>query len=142
MALDSINSIAQQSYMQVQNRPVINIESPSPVQAADFQKMVSKQFNSFANLSPAQILDRITNAKANEATNFSNLNSGILSGAVSGLKGVIAKQETVARKMLINEASSIDLLVATTEAKNLVEALVQFRTKFLDAFDKVMNMNM
>lgn len=142
MTIESINSIAQQSYMQVQNRPIINTPHVAQTQAIDFQQMVNKQFNSFANLSPSQILERITNARANDSTNFSNKNSGIVSGAVSSLKGVISKQETVARKSLIGEASLIDLLTTTTEAKNLVETMVKLRTELLAAFDKVMNMNM
>lgn len=142
MAIEGINSIAQQSYMKVQNRPIINTQNMTQTQAIDFQQMVNKQFNSFANLSPSQILERITNARANDSTNFANKNSGIVSGAVSSLKGVIAKQETVARKSLIGEASLIDLLTTTTEAKNLVETMVKLRTELLAAFDKVMNMNM
>ncbi len=137
---DAINSIAQASYMQVQNRPVINNAEQTQAKAVDFQQMVNKQFNSFANLSPTQILNRISNAKANEAVSFSN--SGLVSGAVSNLKGAIAKQESVARKSLIGEASLIDLLTTTTEAKNIVDGLVKLRTEFLTAFDKVMNMNM
>ncbi|RTK93020.1 MAG: hypothetical protein EKK61_01925 [Rickettsiales bacterium] len=142
MAIDSVNSIAQQSYMQVQNRPIINTQNVTQTQATDFQQMVNKQFNSFANLSPSQILERITNARVNDSKNFANKNSGIVSGAVSSLKGVIAKQENAARKSLIGEASLIDLLTTTTEAKNLVETMVKLRTELLAAFDKVMNMNM
>ena len=141
MSLDSIGLIAQQSYNQIQDRPKI-ISNDSVGKAASFHDIVNKQFNSFAELSPDQILNRIQNARQG-ANSFMATNTGNIAGSVmNNLSTVIRRQEDVARKSLIGEASLIDLLTATTEAKNVMEATVMIRNKFIETWEKVMTMSM
>lgn len=149
MAVDSISLLAQQSYSEIQNRPKIDIRSgvnETPMtRAASFHKMVDKQFNSFANLSSNQILDRIQQARSPSASYAASANGnigGTVGTAFKALHNTVAKQETAVRKSLIGEASLIDILTATTEAKNVMDTTVRVRDKFLEAFDKVMNMAM
>jgi len=150
MSVDSVGLLAQQSYTQIQDRPKLNVAEAPMAKATSFQDAVTKQFNSFANMSPTQILNRIQGAQAggaafhaiNSTALNNNLQSGIISNTVRTIRSSVAKHEQTARKSLIGEASLIELLTATTEAKNTMEATVKVRDKFLEAFDKVMNMSM
>ena len=143
MSIDTVGSLAQQSYAQIQNRPVspVNTVAQEPmVQATSFQNTVNKQLNSFAQMTPQQILSCIQAAK--NGNNIAAPNSGIASGVVQTLRSTVEKQEQTARKSLVDEASLIELMTATTEAKNVLDTTVKVRDKFMEAFDKVMNMSM
>lgn len=144
MSIDSIGLLAQQSYSQIQNRPKTNISETMPrEQAVSFQAMVNENFNSFAKLSPAQILDRIQSARASSQTRSDSINSGNFIGNITdSIKNTVSNHETVARKSLIGKSSLIDLLTATTEAKNVLDATVKVRDKLLEAWDKLQNMSM
>jgi flagellar hook-basal body complex protein FliE len=144
MAIDSIGLLAQQSYSQIQNRPKVESSNPS-TGAVNFHQLVDKQFNSFAKMSPEQILSRIHGSRETNTTNsiLTGNNAGGIAGRATGiLREVVSKQENVARKSLIGEASLVELLTTTTEAKNVMDSTVKIRDKFLEAFDKVMNMSM
>jgi flagellar hook-basal body complex protein FliE len=144
MAIDSIGLLAQQSYTQIQDRQKVDFAEASVTRAVDFHQMVDKQFNSFAKMSPAQILSRIQNARGVGESSY--ISGSKVSGAVSGvtnvLRSAVSRQEDVARKSLVGQASLIELLTATTEAKNIMDTTVKVRDKLLEAFDKVMNMSM
>lgn len=151
MSVDSVGLLAQQSYTQIQDRPKLDIAETPITKATSFHNTVEKQFNSFANMSPDQILSRIQVARqaggaaftATSTAAVSNgLSSGIVGNTAKALRGSVATHEQTARKSLIGEASLIELLTATTDAKNTMEATVKVRDKFLEAFDKVMNMSM
>ena len=141
MAVDSISLLAQNTYSQIQNRPKMTVDQDLPVQqAVSFQNMVKKDFNSFSKMSPAQILQHIQSAKS--AVSSSGASNGVISSSVSGLRGTLNNHEKLVRKSLINEASLVDVLTATTEATNTMKTIVTVRDKFMEAFDKVMNMSM
>lgn len=145
MTIDSVGLLAQQSYTQIQDRPKLEVADAPINQAVSFHNTVEKQFNSFANMTPDQILSRIQGAKqAGVSTSVSDnaVSSGIVGNTVKTIRNSVANHEQTARKSLIGEASLIELLTATTEAKNTMEATVKVRDKFLEAFDKVMNMSM
>jgi flagellar hook-basal body complex protein FliE len=144
MAIDSIGLLAQQSYAQIQDRPKVDFAEASVTRAADFHQMVGKQFNSFAKMSPAQILNHIQNARGAGESSYSSGSkaSGVVGGATNVLRSAVLRQEDVARKSLVGQASLIDLLTATTEAKTVMDTTVKVRDKLLEAFDKVMNMSM
>ncbi len=146
MAIDSIGLLAQQSYSQIQERPKVEFSEASVNRAASFHQMVDNQFNSFAKMTPAQILSHIQGARSSgvnsyEAASTRNA-SGVIGSATNALRSAVSKQENVARKSLVGQASLIDLLTATTEAKNVMDSTVKVRDKFLEAFDRVMNMSM
>ena len=152
MSVDSVGLLAQQSYTQIQDRPKLDVAKTPMSRAVSFQDTVERQFNSFANMSPDQILSRIQGAKqagsagfagaASVAAASNGLSSGIVGNTVKAIRSSVSNHEQTARKSLIGEASLIELLTATTEAKNTMEATVKVRDKFLEAFDKVMNMSM
>ena len=151
MAIDGVGLVAQQSYTQIQDRPKLNVAEAPMTRATSFHDTVEKQFNSFANMSPTQILNRIQGAQqsggaAFHATNTAALNnnqqSGVISNTAKTLRNSVEKHELTARKSLIGEASLVELLTATTEAKNAMEATVKVRDKFLETWEKVMAMSM
>jgi len=141
MAVDSISLLAQNTYSQIQNRPKVAVDQDIQVQqAVSFQNMVKKDFNSFSKMSPAQILQHIQGAKS--AVGSSGVYStGMVGSSVSALRSNLNQHEKVVRKSLINEASLVDVLTATTEATNTMKTMVSVRDKFMEAFDKVMNMS-
>ncbi len=143
MAIDHISLLAQNRYTQIQDLPKVSVDQAMKVeQAVTFQNMVTKNFNSFAKMSPDQILQRIQGAKSVANGNLSDIYSnGVLGSGVSALRGTLNQHEKVVRKSLINEASLIDVLTATTEATNTMKTMVSVRDKFMEAFDKVMNMS-
>jgi hypothetical protein len=143
MAIDHISLLAQNRYTQIQDLPKVSVDQAMKVeQAVTFQNMVTKNFNSFAKMSPDQILQRIQGAKSVANGNSSDIYSnGVLGSGVSALRGTLNQHEKVVRKSLINEASLIDVLTATTEATNTMKTMVSVRDKFMEAFDKVMNMS-
>ena len=145
MTVDSVGLLAQQSYAQIQDRPKLEVAETPINKAVSFHNTVEKQFNSFANMTPDQILSRIQGAKQGE-TSFSvpanGISSGIVGNTVNAIRNSVSNHEQTARKSLIGEASLIELLTATTEAKNTMEAMAKVRDKFLEAFEKVMNMSM
>lgn len=145
MTIDSVGLLAQQSYTQIQDRPKLEIAETPINQAVSFHNTVEKQFNSFANMTPDQILSRIQGAKqtgASSSVSDNGVSNGIVGNTVKAIRNSVSNNEQTARKSLIGEASLIELLTATTEAKNTMEATVKVRDKFLEAFDKVMNMSM
>ncbi|PCJ29433.1 MAG: hypothetical protein COA94_01530 [Rickettsiales bacterium] len=144
MAVDSVSLSAQNSYMQVQNRPKLAPINTQMSQAVDFHRMVDQQFNSFSKMSPAQILAHIQGVRGSGAssTDFQAREQSVASTITKTIRETVGKQEEVTRKSLIGEASMVELLTATTEAKNLMDATVKVRDEFLKAFDKVINMSM
>jgi len=144
MTIDNIGLVAHQSYSEIQNRPKLDINNTPLVNAAKFHNEVHRQFNKFAHMSPQQILSHIKNVKqsSNVATiSQNNSNSGVVDGTLRSMKTKLTTQEQVVRKSLIGEASLVELLTATTEAKNNMDMMVKIRDKFLETFDKVINMN-
>jgi len=141
MAVDSISLLAQNTYSQIQNRPKVAVDQDIQVQqAVSFQNMVKKDFNSFSKMSPAQILQHIQGAKSAVGSN-GVYSTGMVGSSVSALRSTLNQHEKVVRKSLINEASLVDVLTATTEATNTMKTMVSVRDKFMEAFDKVMNMS-
>ena len=145
MAIDSIGLLAQQSYSQIQERPKVEFSEASVNRAASFHQMVDNQFNSFAKMTPAQILSHIQGAKNSGVNSYdaaSSKNASVMGSATNALRSAVSKQENVARKSLVGQASLIEVLTDKTEAKNVMDSTVKVRDKFLEAFDRVMNMSM
>ena len=146
MADQSVALLATNLYSSIQERPKTQPSPDSLGAAADFQKSLKVEFNKFATMSPQEILSHIKTSQNTNATSIrksSSLNpNGIGASVISNLRSTLETQEKMTRKSLVNEASLIDLLTATTEATNTVKTLVEVRNKFMEAYDKVMNMNL
>jgi len=138
MAVDSVSLLAQNLYTKIQEQPKQNIDISDAKEASTFHVNVEKQFNSFARMSPAEILSHI---QKNQQISNSKAPSGVEGTFLGALRSPLQKQEQITRKSLINEASLLDVLTATTEAKNTLDVMVKTRDKFLEAFDKVMSMS-
>lgn len=134
--IDSISLVAQTAYAKLNN----SLVSSSVKSASNFQDMINIQFNRFASMSPDQILSHINNVRMFGTDSVTN-NGGIVEGVLSELRKKINHQEQVVRKSLVNQASLLDLVTTTNEAKNTLQTAVIIRDKFLEAFEKVMNMS-
>ncbi len=147
MADQSVALLATNLYSSIQERSKIQAQSTtaSVESAKDFQKSLKVEFNKFANMSPKEILNHIKASQNMSASipNASSFNSnGIGTDVIKSLRSKLETQEKMTRKSLVNEASLIDVLTSTTEATNTVKTLVEVRNKFMEAYDKVMNMNL
>lgn len=143
MASEGIMLNAAAAYTNIQNQPKIQTD-PTTVQGAkNFQDVVKVQFNNFSKMSPEQILMHIKSAQgqATISSSASNPNAHIAANILKQTRQTLRKQEQTARKSLVNEASLVDVLTATTEAANTIKVLVDVRNKFLEAHEKVMNMS-
>lgn len=140
MAIDSVSLAAQAMYTKVQSQPKVAVPESTGTysQAVKFHDMVDIQFNRFSKMTPQQILGHIQDARNTSAVAGS---SGIAETVTQNVRESLRKQEQVSRKALINEASLVDVLTATTEATNTMKTVVEVRNKFMEAFDKVMNMS-
>ena len=138
MAIDNVGLAAQALYNKIQSQPKVT-DGPSPDvynQNVKFQDVFNVQLNRFASMTSEQILQHIQDYK-----NPASIGGGVIETAISSVKKSLRKQEKVARKALINEASLIDVLTATTEASNTMKMVTEVRNKFMEAFDRVMNMS-
>jgi flagellar hook-basal body complex protein FliE len=137
--VNSISLIAQNAYAKVNNTlPVAdNVKT-----AVSFHDMVNVEFNRFASMSPDQILNHINNVKTSGVgQTFTPAHNGLAETAVGELRKKIGSQEQVVRSSLIDQASMLDLVTTTSEAKNTLQTMVVVRDKFLETFEKVMNMS-
>lgn len=132
MQIDSTSLIAQMAYSKVKDQPAAdNIDK-----AENFQDMVKASFNRFANMSPEQILSHINSSKITGTTSTNNVASVL----VNTLSNSVKKNDETIKKSLVGEASMLDLVNTTNDARNTVQILVTVRDKMLEAFEKVMSM--
>jgi len=135
MSIDSISLIAQNAYTKVSSQPLADVK-----EAANFQDMVKVSFNSFASMTPDQILNHINSAKANSVNQTAPLSSGLAETAFGELRKKLSTNEDTINKSLINEASLLDVVNTTNDARNALQVMVTVRDKMLEAFEKVMAM--
>ena len=135
MSIDSISLVAQNAYTKVSSQPIADVK-----EAANFQDMVKVSFNNFANMTPDQILNHINSAKASNINQVAPLNNGLAETAFGELRKKLSANEDTINKSLINEASLLDVVNTTNDAKNALQVMVTVRDKMLEAFEKVMAM--
>lgn len=138
--VDSISLVAQNAYAKVNNN---NLQVTDNVKnAVNFHDMLNVEFNRFASMSPDQILAHINNVKTSQVSQASSFGHNELAeNTIGELRKKIGAQEQVVRNSLIDQASMLDLVITTSEAKNTLQTMVVVRDKFLEAFEKVMNMS-
>lgn len=140
MAIDTLSALvnAVASYNKVSNQNINNTVG-SVKDSVDFHKMVNVEFNRFATMTPNQILSHITDIKAQrgDAVNF-----GIVESVFGETKRKLLAQEEITSKSLVNEASLVDLVTTTTEAKNTLKTMVAVRNKLVESFEKILSMQM
>ena len=109
----------------------------TPTEAVQFQDMVKVQFNKFSGMNPSQILNHITEARSSRP---SITDSVQLSHAAEHFGNTLRKHEDVTRKSIVGKASLQEVMTAANEASNAVKTATAVRGKLLDAWDKIMNM--
>lgn len=136
MSIDSISLVAQSAYTKISSQPLADVK-----EAANFQDMVKVSFNNFANMTPDQILNHINNAKMSGINSVGATPSGGLAEAAFGeLRKKLSHSEDTINKSLINEASLLDVVNTTNDTKNTLQVMVAVRDKMLEAFEKIMAM--
>lgn len=139
MAISNISLVAEAAYNKINTQPVTITPSANINDAASFHNMVETGFNKFAQMSPNQILDHINGVKSAQTINgFAQ--AGVAESVLGKLSADVKKHEQIMRKSVLNEASLVDLVTAANEANNTVKTMVVVRDKVLEAFDKIMNM--
>ena len=136
MSIDSISLVAQSAYTKVSSQPLADVK-----EAANFQDMVKVSFNNFANMTPDQILNHINNAKMSGINSVgATPSSGLAEAAFGELRKKLSHSEDTINKSLINEASLLDVVNTTNDTNNTLQVMVAVRDKMLEAFEKVMAM--
>lgn len=143
---DSVNLYASSVYGRIQNQEIARspAEMSSNVSGAkEFQNLVEVNFNNYANLSPSQILAKISQSIARQtstSTAFRLDLSNTVSSELAKVREVLSKQEKQAQKASIGEANLIELMTATTEATALLNTLVSIKDEAKNAWDKITSM--
>lgn len=135
MSIDSISLVAQNAYTKVNNQQLADVK-----EAANFQDMVKVSFNRFASMSPDQILSHINSAKAEGVNAVASANNGLAESAFGELRKKLSNNEETIGKSLIGDASLLDVVNTTNDAKNTLQVMVTVRDKMLEAFEKIMAM--
>lgn len=136
ISLQAINAYAKATDQATQ----VTAGQRSNVNATEFQDLVKVNFNKFSKMSPEQIIQQVTSASN---TSQAAVTSGSANGAKASfkqLRSVLSKQETTSRQMVSGEASTLDLVTATTEAQNTLQVMTGIRDKVIDGFNQLLNM--
>jgi flagellar hook-basal body complex protein FliE len=92
-------------------------------------------------MTPDQILNHINNAKMSGINSVgATPSSGLAEAAFGELRKKLSHSEDTINKSLINEASLLDVVNTTNDTKNTLQVMVAVRDKMLEAFEKVMAM--
>lgn len=113
-------------------------------QATSFQDMVNKNiqeannnFNSFAKMSPKQIMSHAQ--QVNNATQ-TNSQSGALATTVGTIAKTIQHDENVKKRSIVGDASLSEVIEATSEAKATLQTAIAVRNKLTEAWNSIMQM--
>lgn len=110
--------------------------NPANQNAQQFHKIVEGQFNKFATMSPNEIMTYVK-SQNNVATTRS---PDVASSLFKDLTNTIRKDEEVRKRAIRSEASMTEIIAATTEASTSLKTAIAVRNKVLEAFEKIMNM--
>lgn len=113
--------------------PQIDIKS-----AESFHTMVNKNFNSFAKMNPEAII--AFTKQIQNAGGQSTANTSLVAKMLENIPRAIRKDEEVKKRAMIGEASLTEVIAATSEAKAVLQTAVAVRNKMLEAFEKIMSM--
>jgi flagellar hook-basal body complex protein FliE len=131
---------AQSAYTTTNVAPNANMTSAASVEnAANFQKMVAKNFDNFSNMKPEQILAVMKQAReVSGVQNTQHTNS--ITSLVGSLSNSIKHDEDVKKRAIIGEASLSEVISATSEAKTTLQTTIAARNKVIEMWNQIMNM--
>jgi flagellar hook-basal body complex protein FliE len=134
---------AQSAYTTTNVAPNANMTSAASVEnAANFQKMVAKNFDNFSNMKPEQILAVMKQARevsgVQNTQNTQHTNS--ITSLVGSLSNSIKHDEDVKKRAIIGEASLSEVISATSEAKTTLQTTIAARNKVIEMWNQIMNM--
>ncbi|MDX2050526.1 MAG: flagellar hook-basal body complex protein FliE [Rickettsiaceae bacterium] len=149
---DSVNfpiGIAANIYKQASNNVQITQNGASAVGQIEFQSLLQNtakaNFNSFINLTPKEILDRISLSKAAQNVVNNSFGSVFASNAIKSLDNVrstLKAQERAASKAAIGDANLVELMTANTKATSLLSAIVAIKDEAKAAWEKIWSMSL
>ncbi len=97
-----------------------------------------QMFNSYAKMSPNEILAHIHNTK--------NINSkpsgGFIVDTISSVGAIVRDTGIVTQSALLGGASKLELATSAAKAKTTVRAIVAFRDNFVQQWDKIFNIQL
>lgn len=145
MAINNVSLLASAAYNKVMNNN--QVKDPSPIKdAVNFHKMVDGSFNQLSKLSPAEILSRVNNVRSvgnvgsSEVVESTSSPSAVLQATLHSLNEDLKKHDKLSRKAAVGDVSLVEMLESISELRNKIQVLLVVRDKFLEAFDKLMNM--
>jgi flagellar hook-basal body complex protein FliE len=97
----------------------------------------NKTFNSFAKMSPAQIMSHAQ--QVNNATQTST-QPGTLAQTVGTIAKSVQNDENVKKRSLVGDASLSEVIEATSEAKTTLQTAIAVRNKLIESWNQIMNM--
>lgn len=140
---------ASSAYGQAQTRDVtrsLDTISSAKTDAAEFTKAFEVKFNNYANLSPAEILNKI---KASSNISSPSLRSDTRSSGVTldfssaaaksiaGVREALLSHEAQAQKASIGEANLVELMTSSTNARNSLKVMSSFIEEGKAAWEKI-----
>jgi hypothetical protein len=92
--------------------------------AVTFQKMMEANLATMSNIN-----------------NAANISAAAAPSIIGVLKNSLLKQEKVSLDALTGEASTLDVVTASVEAKNTLDTITKLRNELQQALDKILNMS-
>lgn len=146
---DSLNLIASSAYGKVLSQQVTKSPenfTPKTIQleSSDFQKLVNVKFNNYANLSPNEILNKISLSRNTPTSSDEAVSVNISKSVASELKNareVLTKQELMSQKAAIGQANIVELMATSTQAKALLSTIVAVKDEAKSAWEKIWGMS-
>ncbi len=127
------NLQATTAYKQVQSQ--IQANNAQIKDTNDFQEMMRANMAQVQTLAQAKSINRVFDSVYIEQI------ASAEPSIIGTLRKKLRKQEEVSLKSMVGEASPLDLLHASTDAKNILEIMVKLRTEVQQAWDKLLNMS-
>lgn len=106
--------------------------------ANSFQSLARSNFNSFANMTTAQILSHV---QSHHKASVDGVNSsGVMESVARAISNDTKKHERTVRASLVNDASLSELLATTNEAITTVQIMTKLQREVITAYQSVMSM--
>jgi flagellar hook-basal body complex protein FliE len=102
-------------------------------EAVTFQQMMK---TNLAKMSDLVKVNQVSASQVNTTAAASNPSS-----IIGMLKKALLDQEKVSLDSLTGDASTLDVVIASTEAKNTLDTIVKIRSAMQDSLDKILNMS-
>jgi flagellar hook-basal body complex protein FliE len=131
--MSSINLQAVNAYNQVQSQT--QTTATQIRDANNFQDMLRANMTQMHEVSQARSVNSVL-----DSVYVSQLSTASPS-VIGVLKESLKKQEYVSLKSMVGQASTLDVVTATNESKNILDTITKIRNEMQQALDKILNMS-